>query len=70
MRLLVPVEPDMAYLGHRHEIHQALHHAEPGAEYGHHRELAAGDPFGVHRAYRRLYHHILERDVTRDLVAH
>ena len=41
MGLLVAIEPDMAYLCHRNQGQQSVHHSESCPEYGHDCEFAA-----------------------------
>ena len=70
MRLLIPVEADVAYLGGGNQGQNSVYHAEPGAEDGDDSQLFAGQ-HGSHACFhRRLHLLILQRQIAQGLIAH
>ena len=69
-RLGVPVKADVADLRARHELKDAVHHAEAGAEDGHYRHLLAGEALDLRRSDGGLDLYLLRGHIPRRLEAH
>ena len=67
---LVAIEAYMPYLRYGDKGQKAVHHSEPGPEYRHYGEFAAGDLHCFHRTYRSLNFNVFQRQVAGDFVAH
>ncbi len=68
--LVVAVETDMAHARRRQQFHQAVRHAEAGAQDRHHGDLLALDDRRIHLGERRLDLLRRHRQVAGELIAH